>query len=85
MSSGNRPTRDDFRCVECGHIEHADLNAAAVVRNRGQKAEAAWHAAGCPPLRRPVPRMRRRKKDPGDTGPASKGSALDGPPQDQAA
>ena len=31
----NRPTRDLFRCVVCGHTEHADLNAAKVLLRRG--------------------------------------------------
>jgi len=66
-TAGTVPPGTD-RCVKCDHTEHADLNAAAVVRTRGQKAEVAWHAAGCPPLRRPVPRMRRRKDDSDITG-----------------
>ncbi len=31
----NRPTRDIFRCVACGHAEHADVNSAKVVLRRG--------------------------------------------------
>lgn len=30
----NRPTRDVFRCLACGHAEHADSNASKVVRKR---------------------------------------------------
>ena len=29
-------TRDLFRCVKCGHTEHADVNAAKVVLKRGR-------------------------------------------------
>ena len=31
----NRPTRGLFRCVVCGHTEHADVNAAKVLLRRG--------------------------------------------------
>jgi putative transposase len=33
----NRQTQDKFVCLECGHTENADLNAAKVLRNRGVK------------------------------------------------
>lgn len=39
----NRPTRDDFRCVSCGHAEPADLNAATNIR--GRAAVMLPHAA----------------------------------------
>ena len=35
--SGNRKTQEVFRCVSCGHQEHADINAA-------RNIEAAGHA-----------------------------------------
>jgi transposase len=31
----SRVSRDVFRCTACGHTEHADLNAAKNIRNRG--------------------------------------------------
>lgn len=34
--AGNRPTQSTFKCLECGHSEHADVNAA---RNILQKAK----------------------------------------------
>lgn len=36
IAAENRPTRDAFRCVSCGHQEHADLNAAKNILNRAQ-------------------------------------------------
>ena len=36
VASENRTTRDLFRCVKCGHTEHADVNAAKVVLKRGR-------------------------------------------------
>lgn len=34
VSSENRPSRDLFYCVQCGHVENADENAAKVVLSR---------------------------------------------------
>lgn len=31
----NRKTRSEFRCVACGHRDHADRNAAMVIKKRG--------------------------------------------------
>ena len=30
----NRPTQEEFSCIECGHEENADVNAAVNIRNR---------------------------------------------------
>ena len=30
----NRPTQEDFECIECGHKDNADFNAAINIRNR---------------------------------------------------
>ena len=30
----NRPTQEDFSCIECGHSGNADINAAINIKNR---------------------------------------------------
>jgi putative transposase len=52
--------RTRFTCRKCGNEEHADVNAAQVITARGQVAETSWRAAGCPVVKRAVPRNRRR-------------------------
>ncbi|MBA2576591.1 MAG: transposase, partial [Euzebyaceae bacterium] len=68
-SIDNRPARDAFCCTGCGHNAHADLNAAANIAARARACEAAWAAAGAPPLPRPSPRLRRRAPDNTGTAP----------------
>lgn len=34
IDDGNRPTQEHFECVECGHKDNADFNAAKNIRNR---------------------------------------------------
>ena len=34
IDDGNRPTQESFECVECGHKDNADFNAAKNIRNR---------------------------------------------------
>ena len=38
IDDGNRPTQEDFRCVECGHEDNADHNASVNIRNRASVA-----------------------------------------------
>jgi len=59
----NRVSQAVFSCRRCGQREHADVNAAQVITSRGQVAETAWAASGCPPRSRPKPRLRRRRGD----------------------
>jgi transposase len=30
----NRPTQEEFSCIECGHEDNADVNAAINIKNR---------------------------------------------------
>ena len=34
INDGNRPTQETFECVECGHKDNADFNAAKNIQNR---------------------------------------------------
>ena len=34
IDDGNRPSQETFECVECGHKDNADFNAAKNIRNR---------------------------------------------------
>ncbi len=34
IEDGNRPSQETFECVECGHKDNADFNAAKNIRNR---------------------------------------------------
>ena len=44
--AASRVTRDLFCCTACGHTEHADLNAAKVIRDRGLKLLATPEDTG---------------------------------------
>lgn len=59
LDAANR-CRTRFSCTRCGHVEHADVNAAQVIAARGESADATWQAIGSPSLARPIPRKRRR-------------------------
>lgn len=43
--AGNRPSRDEFRCLACGHEAPADWNAAETIKNRAQRGERLVLAA----------------------------------------
>lgn len=34
VEDGNRPSQESFECVECGHKDNADFNAAKNIRDR---------------------------------------------------
>ena len=34
IEDGNRPNQETFECLECGHKDNADFNAAKNIRNR---------------------------------------------------
>lgn len=38
VDTGNRPTQSVFKCLKCGHTEHADSNASKNIRNKGLTA-----------------------------------------------
>ena len=60
------PTNRDrprFACGDCGHTNHADINAAENIAVLGHHCETAWDQAGRPAMPRPKPRLRRRKAD----------------------
>lgn len=41
IQKGNRLTRDRFRCLACDHADHADANAAKVIKKRAGHARFA--------------------------------------------
>ena len=38
IEDDNRPTQEEFECIECGHKDNADFNAAINIRNRVREA-----------------------------------------------
>ncbi len=47
----NRKTQSKFKCMACGHADHADLNAAAIYRPPGLGLLYSERRSGCRPLR----------------------------------
>jgi len=53
VSKENRKTRDVFLCVECGHTENADINAAKNIKNFNSRRSCGKAACGGPPVAEP--------------------------------
>jgi hypothetical protein len=48
IEKANRKTQADFRCVQCGHTENADINAAKNILAAGQVARPSASCAESP-------------------------------------
>lgn len=45
ISEDNRKTQSNFSCIQCGHHENADTNAAKNILTRGQRVLASGATA----------------------------------------
>jgi putative transposase len=62
VCSANRPARDRFQCVACGHSGHADIVAAKNILAAGLAVTA--RRGSLEPLKREPPRLRRLSRRP---------------------
>jgi putative transposase len=56
VDAGSRD-RERFCCVACGHTDHADLNAAKILKTRANRSGQPVEASGLPGLRSRKPKV----------------------------
>ncbi len=47
VDAASRRSQSVFECVACGHVAHADTNAAKILLRRGSHGDSLWRDAAC--------------------------------------